>query len=198
MMNKLTSLEIDALKELVNIGGGNAATSISVLIDKPVEMIVPLIKVMNYEELYKNIMSESEIIYAVTIQVSSQGEGMFLFALPEGSANVICDMMLPPNFEKSEEMIGSAITELANILVSSFLNAISQLLDIKLVSSEPNLTIDMFGSIISSLYMVFDQFDDEVLIIENEFYYSGKKMDALLYFIPEVGVLENLFKSIGM
>ncbi|MGX7023593.1 chemotaxis protein CheC [Vagococcus hydrophili] len=198
MMNKLTSLEIDALKELVNIGGGHAATSISVLIDKPVEMIVPLIKVMNYEELYKDIMAESEIIYAVTIQVSSKGEGMFLFALPESSASEICDMMLPPDFEKSEEMIGSAITELSNILVNSFMNSIGQMLEIEFHTSEPGLTIDMFGSIISSLYMVFDQFDDEVLIIENEFYYSGKKMDALLYFIPEVGVLENLFKSIGM
>ncbi|HCM88638.1 MAG TPA: chemotaxis protein CheC [Vagococcus sp.] len=197
-MNKLNSLEIDALKELVNIGGGNAATSISVLIDKPVEMVVPLIKVMEYEELYKKIMPESEVIYAATIQISSDGEGMFLFALPESSASEICDMMLPPGFEKTDEMIGSAIMELSNILVNSFLNAISQLLNLKIVSSDPNLTIDMFGSIISSLYMAFDQFDDEILIIENEFYYSGKKMDALLYFIPEVGVLENLFKSIGM
>jgi chemotaxis protein CheC len=56
----------------------------------------------------------------------------------------------------------------------------------------------MFGSIISSLYMAYDQYDEEVLIIKNEFFYSGNQMDAYLYFIPETGVLEKLFKAIGL
>jgi chemotaxis protein CheC len=100
--------------------------------------------------------------------------------------------------EKTQELIESSIKELVNIIVNSFLNAISELLNIRLMSSIPNLTIDMFGSIISSLYMAYDQYDEEVLIIKNEFFYSGNQMDAYLYFIPETGVLEKLFKAIGL
>lgn len=198
MMNKFQPLQIDAIKEMVNIGGGHAATSISALIKEPVDMTVPLIEIMEYEELYQQIMSEDRVVYAVTTQVIGNGSGIFLFALPEKSAQEISSMMLPNGIEQTEDLMISSIKELANILVNSFLNAISQLLDIRLLSSVPNLMIDMFGSIISSLYMAVDQYDDEVLIIKNEFFYSGNQMDAFLYFIPEVGVLEKLFKAIGI
>lgn len=198
MMNAFHPLQLDAMKEMVNIGGGHAATSISALIKEPVDMTVPLIELMAYDELYQQIMSEEKKVYAVTTQVIGNGNGIFLFALTEQSAKEISSMMLPNGVEQTEDLMISAIKELVNILVNSFLNAISQLLDIQLLSSVPNLMIDMFGSIISSLYMAFDQYDDEVLIIKNEFYYSGNQLDAFLYFIPEIGVLEKLFKAIGI
>lgn len=198
MIDKYLPLQIDAMKELVNIGGGHAATSISSLINTKVDMIVPLIEIMEYEELYARIMSEDKIVYSVTTQILGNGGGVFLFALPEESANQISQMMLLNSMEKTQELIESSIKELVNIIVNSFLNAISELLNIRLMSSIPNLTIDMFGSIISSLYMVYDQYDEEVLIIKNEFFYSGNQMDAYLYFIPETGVLEKLFKAIGL
>lgn len=198
MIDKYLPLQIDVMKELVNIGGGHAATSISSLINTKVDMIVPLIEIMEYEELYTRIMSEDKIVYSVTTQILGNGGGVFLFALPEESANQISQMMLLNSMEKTQELIESSIKELVNIIVNSFLNAISELLNIRLMSSIPNLTIDMFGSIISSLYMVYDQYDEEVLIIKNEFFYSGNQMDAYLYFIPETGVLEKLFKAIGL
>lgn len=198
MIDKYLPLQIDAMKELVNIGGGHAATSISSLINTKVDMIVPLIEIMEYEELYARIMSEDKIVYSVTTQILGNSGGVFLFALPEESANQISQMMLLNSMEKTQELIESSIKELVNIIVNSFLNAISELLNIRLMSSIPNLTIDMFGSIISSLYMAYDQYDEEVLIIKNEFFYSGNQMDAYLYFIPETGVLEKLFKAIGL
>jgi chemotaxis protein CheC len=198
MIDKYLPLQIDAMKELVNIGGGHAATSISSLINTKVDMIVPLIEIMEYEELYARIMSEDKIVYSVTTQILGNGGGVFLFALPEESANQISQMMLLNSMEKTQELIESSIKELVNIIVNSFLNAISELLNIRLMSSIPNLTIDMFGSIISSLYMAYDQYDEEVLIIKNEFFYSGNQMDSYLYFIPETGVLEKLFKAIGL
>ncbi|MBO0419189.1 MAG: chemotaxis protein CheC [Vagococcus fluvialis] len=198
MIDKYLPLQIDAMKELVNIGGGHAATSISSLINTKVDMVVPLIEIMEYEELYARIMSEDKIVYSVTTQILGNGGGVFLFALPEESANQISQMMLLNSMEKTQELIESSIKELVNIIVNSFLNAISELLNIRLMSSIPNLTIDMFGSIISSLYMAYDQYDEEVLIIKNEFFYSGNQMDAYLYFIPETGVLEKLFKAIGL
>lgn len=198
MIDKYLPLQIDAMKELVNIGGGHAATSISSLINTKVDMIVPLIEIMEYEELYARIMSEDKIVYSVTTQILGNGGGVFLFALPEESANQISQMMLLNSMEKTQELIESSIKELVNIIVNSFLNAISELLNIRSMSSIPNLTIDMFGSIISSLYMAYDQYDEEVLIIKNEFFYSGNQMDAYLYFIPETGVLEKLFKAIGL
>lgn len=198
MVKRFLPLQMDAIKEMVNIGGGNAATSISILIKHSVDMNVPLIDIMSFKKLYEQIMSEDEIVYAVTTQVIGSGGGIFLFVLTEQAAEEISNMMLQKQIENNDELVDSAIKELVNILVNSFLNAISQLLDTRLLSSIPHLTVDMFGAIISSLYMAYDQFDDDVLIIKNEFFYSGNKMDAYLYFIPETGVLEKLFSEIGI
>jgi chemotaxis protein CheC len=109
MIDKYLPLQIDAMKELVNIGGGHAATSISSLINTKVDMIVPLIEIMEYEELYARIMSEDKIVYSVTTQILGNGGGVFLFALPEESANQISQMMLLNSMEKTQELIESLI-----------------------------------------------------------------------------------------
>lgn len=193
-----TEMQLDVLKELINIGGGHAATSISQLIEKPVNMLVPVIEIMDYQELYAKIMAEDQIVYAVTSQIYGDAGGVFLFALSGDSTEAMTDMMMPESVEKTDLLKKSATKELVNIIVNSFLNATSKVLDVNLVSSVPLLTIDMFGAVISSLYMAFDQYDEQVMIIKNEFFYLGDKMEASLYFIPKEGVLENLFKSIGV
>lgn len=95
-------------------------------------------------------------------------------------------------------MIDSALKELANILVNSFLNAVTKLLDINLLTSIPLLTRDMFGAIVSSVYMESGQYDDTILILKNEFYYMGERMEAALYFVPTPGVLDKLFSVLGV
>ena len=92
----------------------------------------------------------------------------------------------------------SAVSELVNIVVTSYLNALSRLLDISLFSSVPAITADMFGAILSYAYIENEQYDDQVMIIKNEFTYDGAKVDSSLYFIPRPGVLENLFQKIGV
>lgn len=198
MDNHFTDIQLDVLKELINIGGGHAATSISQLIDKPVNMLVPMIEIMDYQELYTKIMAEDQLVYAVMSQIYGDAGGVFLFALSDDSTEAMTDMMMPESVVKTEVLKESATKELVNIMVNSFLNATSKVLDVNLVSSVPLLTIDMFGAVISSLYMAFDQYDEQVMIIKNEFFYLGDKMEASLYFIPKAGVLEKLFKSIGV
>ncbi|MGO2084122.1 chemotaxis protein CheC [Vagococcus sp.] len=198
MSEQIDNLRIDVLKELINIGGGNAATSISKIINHPVNMRVPLIEVMAYQELYEKIMSEDEQVYAIINQVYGDAEGIFLFSLTEDAAGSMTQMMISKDIGINEELKESAIKELVNIIVNSFLMALSKELNCNLVSSVPQLTIDMFGSVISSLYMELGQFDEQLLIIKNEFLYLGDKIDASLYFIPYEGTLEKLFKSIGL
>ena len=107
-------------------------------------------------------------------------------------------MMMPEGINLNDELIDSGLKELVNILVSSFLNAVSKMLDANLVSSVPQLIQDMFGAIISSLYIETGQYDENIMIIKNEFYYLGDRMETSLYFVPNPGVLEKLFEKIGV
>ncbi|MCI3028115.1 MAG: chemotaxis protein CheC [Desemzia incerta] len=198
MPSEFSTVQLDALKEVINIGGGNAATSLSQLINKPVHMTVPTIEVMAYEDMFEQVMSEDTMIDAVLTKMFGQAEGVFLLVGLEEDMKHLASIMLPENSETNPEMIDSALKELANILVNSFLNAVTKLLDINLLTSIPLLTRDMFGAIVSSVYMESGQYDDTILILKNEFYYMGERMEAALYFVPTPGVLDKLFSVLGV
>lgn len=107
-------------------------------------------------------------------------------------------MMMPAGIGYSESLAESALKELVNILVHSFLNAIIKLLDIQLSTSVPLLTKDMFGAIMSSVYLEEGQYEDSIMIIKNEFCYAGDRLESSLYFVPQPGVLERMFKLLGV
>lgn len=192
--NKYSLLQVDVIKEVANIGGGNAASSISQLIDKPVDMYVPTVEILTYESVYDKIMSEDSMINAVLIRMEGVKEGVFLFVIKDDVADDLVKMMVPAGIELTEEIWVSAIKELVNIVVTSYLNAVAGMLDIRLMSSVPLLVRDMFGAILSSVYIEEGQYDDNIMIIKNEFIYEGDRLESSLYFVPKPGVLESLFK----
>ena len=196
--NKYTALEIDCLREVVNIGGGNAATSLSKLMDKPINMRVPIIEVLSYEQVYKDIMAEDEVVNTVIMNMIGDGQGTFLFVASISTMDNVAKMMMNSEEEMSDEIKNSAFLELVNITVSSFLNAISKMMDVNLITSIPLQITDMFGSILSSVYMETEYYDENIMIIKNEFLYNGNKIESSLYFVPRPGVLEKLFKILGV
>lgn len=196
-INEFSDLQLDIIKELTNIGGGNAATSISHLINKPVDMSVPTIKILNYNKVFEEIMPEDKMVNAVIMRMLGGGEGTFLFIMDEETSIDVVNMMVPDGIQLNEELSNSGIKELVNILVTSFLNSVSKMINVSFISSVPLLTKDMFGAILSSVYIESEQYDDNVLIIKNEFMYAGDKIEASLYFIPKPGVLTKLFNKLG-
>lgn len=198
MNSDYSLLELDALKEVINIGGGNAATSLSQLIDKPVNMTVPVIEMLDYSEVYEQIMPEDAIVKAVMMRMFGDADGMFLFTVDQAASESIVKMMMPAGIDYSESLADSALQELVNVLVNSFLNAIIKLLDIHLLTSVPLLTKDMFGAIMSSVYLEQGQYEESVMIIKNEFYYAGDRLESSLYFVPQPGILEKMFDLLGV
>lgn len=192
-----TDLQIDLIRELVNIGGGNAATSISTLIGKAVEMDIPTIQIISYEKLFET-MPEDEMVSAVIIKITGDGEGTFLFITSEEASQALVNMMLSEDMVDNEEIADSAIKELVNILASSYANAIAGELNVSLNSSIPLMAKEMFGAILSSVYIETEQYDENILIMKNQFFYKGSKIDSSLYFVPKPGVLKSLFDNIGV
>lgn len=193
-----TFLQIDVLKELANIGGGNAATSISNLVGRPVNMSIPRIEILHYEDVFENIMSEDTMINAILIKMMGDAKGYFLFVATQRDSIDLINMMVPDNTSLSEGVRVSALKELVNILVSSYLNAVTKIIRTNLISSVPLFTMDMFGAILSSVYMEVEQYDENIMIVKNEFYYKDDRIEGSLYFIPEPGVLDSLFNRIGV
>lgn len=198
MSSEFNGIQLDALKEVINIGGGNAATSLSKLINNPVQMTVPTIEVMTYEEVFQTMTAEDSVVTAVMTKMIGDAEGVFLMIGLEEDMNQLAGILLPQDICDDQAMSDSALKELANILVNSFLNSVTKLLDVHLLTSIPLLTRDMFGAIVSSVYMENGIYDETVLILKNEFFYMGERMEASLYFVPTPGVLNQLFSRLGV
>ena len=196
---KYSRLELDIIQEIANIGGGNAASSISKLIDKPVTMTVPIAEILNYEEVFNSIMAEDIMVNAILVNMTGEIEGKFLFVSTDEVKESLVKMMVPDGIEDIKHEISvSAMDELVNILVKSFVNAISKMVEKTLITSVPLHLKDMFGAIFSSVYIDTEQYDTNVMIIKDEFIYQGDKLESSLYFVPKPGVLQKMFKYLGI
>lgn len=194
---KYTEMQLDGLKEIINIGGGHAATSISMMVNRRIDMRVPEVDILSYEELYQQILSDNEEVYAVVSQILGDVRGLFLFVLTDTTADKLTEFMVGTS-AFSQEVKNSAVSELTNIVSNSFLGAIGKFLDNQLLSSLPTIQFDYFGAIISSVYMALNQFDDQIMVIRNEFTYDEDSLDASLFFIPETGVIEKFLTTLGI
>lgn len=193
-----TNLQLDALTEIMNIGGGQAATTISQMVGHVILMRVPEVKILSYDELYQQVMADDQEVYAVLSSISGELAGAMLFVLTDSAAQEITSLMMDQTTDFSEEIKTSAVSELTNIVASSFLSTIGGLLQKKLKPKVPVQSFDFFGAIISSAYMEFEQFGDEIMVIRNEFSYASKSLEASLYFIPEVGVINQIITALGV
>lgn len=193
-----TLLRQDALQEVVNIGGGHAATSLSKMIGRPVDMDVPFVELLSYEEVYQTVQSDDTIVKAVLSELHGKKYGVFLFVIDPEDAEKLAQMLLPETSEFTEGLIDSALKELGNILFQSFLQAVMQLISKPLIASLPVMTTDLFGSILTSVYMQQEQYSDELFIIRNNFHSEGHKIEGSLYFVPKPNTLELLLTQLGV
>lgn len=195
MAEKYTANQLDILKEVINIGGGNAATSLSKLLDKKVNMKVPTIQEMSYDVVFEKIMPADTIVKAVQIQTSGDMAGMFLFVLNEFGFNDITTELLR-GYEESQEIAESAVCELVNILVNNFVNAIAKFLELDIQTDVPYIMEDMFGSLLTSAYLEEFQYDENLWVFKNEYWIEDNKWESSLYFVPQDEILENIISKI--
>lgn len=191
-------LRYDALQEVVNIGGGHAATSLSKLLGRPVDMDVPVVELVTYGTVYENVQSDDTIVKGVASELLGRQYGVFLFIIQPEEAEKLTKLLLPEYDDISDELIDSAIKELSNILVQSFLQAVMSLINKPLIAALPQITTDLFGSILSTVYMEQEQYNDELFIIKNNFYSDGHNIEGSLYFVPKPDTLELLLHQLGI
>lgn len=191
--DELTS---SALKEILNLGGANAATSLSRLIKKPVRMDVPTLELMEYIQVYQRILADDQEVKVVILKLIGD-EGAFLYVISPDNAIELAEMMYPDSTEITPYLIDSAMEELGNILVNSFLNAIMRVVNVNLITSVPFLQQDYFGSILSSVYLEEGIYDSTIFIMHNEFWSENEKIDGKLFFIPTPELMDDVIENLN-
>lgn len=196
----LNSVQQDVLKELGNIGTGNALTSLSSLLDKKIESRLPTLRIVQYQDV-PELLGGAETLETGVMMQTEGLNGMFLFLMSEEFTRRLLTVILdesPENMWQIGEMESSAICETGNIMCSSYITALNKMLDIQIQMSVPDICIDMAGAILSVPMIHFANIGDEILLIENQFYLEDVEFICHILFLPEPETLDKIFLHLGV
>ncbi|MBC2581616.1 chemotaxis protein CheC [Clostridium sp. DJ247] len=193
----LTPIQLDALREVGNIGTGNAATALSQLINKKVDMTVPAINIVPFDDIFSTIGGE-EIVVGVIVRVLGDTPGNILFVFEKDTALQLVETLTGQKEEYLSEMGNSVVCEIGNIISSSYMNAIAKFTGLSIMPSVPAVTYDMLGAILSTTFIESGQFDDYVLDIETVFLQNNSKISGHFYYVPMPGSLEKILSTLGV
>lgn len=193
----LTTFQLDALREVSNIGAGNSATALSMLLGTKIDMSVPSTNLIEFDELF-NSYKESEVV-AVLVKVLDDIPGSILYVFEKDVALNMISKMISNDEETLTEMGISVIGEIGNIISSSFMNAIANFTGLKATASVPAVANDMLSAILVSTFVETGQHQEYVLDIETLFIGEGShKIEGHFYFVPAPGSLEKILESLGI
>ncbi|MFN0181353.1 MAG: chemotaxis protein CheC [Gemmatimonadales bacterium] len=199
---KLTPAEIDALREVANIGAGHAATALSQMTGCKIMINVPEVSVRRLEEAAELIGPADTIVAAVLMHMMGDLTGRTLLVLPETSARGLCRILLRREDvgDAFGEMERSTINETGNILCSAYLNALSDFMGMMLVPSVPALVIDQAGAVLTTAYLNFGHARDFVICVETAFRIAGSSEQLAGQFIlmPDGASLAAIFDAIHL
>lgn len=198
---ELDDAHIDALREIGNIGSGNAITALASMINSNIEVLIPMVKILEYNEATNLLGGPENKVVCILLDMKGDINGMFIFLLDES----ITRLMLSSLFNKEEALLDeieeveiSAIKEIGNIMASSYVNAIASMLNMTISISVPDICIDMVGAVLNVPMIRFSDVGDKVLFIENKFKMSDNYFTSHILMIPEMGSLREILVRLGL
>ena len=197
----INEMHIDVLREIANIGSGNAASSLSRMLGHTVNIAIPDIGILGFNEAYEALGGPEAVMVGTLLMLSVGINGMMMFLLP---IEVVCDLVNMLMFtdikshDEIDEMGYSVINEVSNIMSASFVTAIADMTDIPIDISPPEAALDMLGSIMSVPSIYFAKMSDTLLLIQNELEIEGRKTSASVLLLPDMPSLEKLMTSLGI
>ncbi len=203
-LNQLNDIQYDVLREIGNIGAGNATTALSQMLNQKMDMSVPKVALVPFNEISDVMGSEDQTVVGIMLGFEGDVEGMMMFLFDTKSAHHLVNTLMMRDKEDGVEegadftdMDMSALNEIGNIVSGSYLTAISKLTNLKMISTVPEMTIDMIGALLSVPASEFGKYGDKLLLIQSQF---GELDFVNGYFlmIPELDSYDKLLASLGV
>jgi len=199
----LKESQLDAMREVANIGAGHAATALSQMTNRKIMITVPRVNVRPLEEASDIVGTPDQVTAAVLMHMMGDLTGRALLMFPEGAAKTLCDFLLRRELGTTQtfgEMERSSIKEAGNILASAYLNALSDFMGMMLVPSVPSLVIDLNGAVLTSAHLNFGHDRDYAFCVETSFRVEGTSdsMGGHFLLLPDLASLRSIFDAIRL
>lgn len=195
----MDSKRLDVLKELANIGVGNAITSLSTLLSgEKIDMDVPVATLVPLQDVPEMLAEEESAMAGIYIKAYGDVDLTILFVLSLESANNLITSLVPGSRGDFDEMGISVLMEVGNILTASYLNAISVMTDLRLLPSPPEVAVDMAGAIVSTVLAQSSVIEDNIVLLKTSLYTKQTEINGSILIVPEIGSMEKILGILGL
>lgn len=198
---KLDDEHIDLLREIGNIGAGNAATSLSQMLSKRIEMNVPEVSLLDYCDVVNSIGGAESVVVGILVSFNGGIDGVILFLLKKEFVHLILNSLMGTeleNFAEITELEMSALSEIGNIMVSSYVNSISTLIDLEIDISVPSISIDMSGALLDAVTAEFAEAAEKVIFIKEKYFFQEDTIYSHMLLLPSMASLKIIINKFGM
>ena len=199
-LERVTQDYYDVLKEIGNIGAGNAMTALSQMLQCKVDMQVPQVRLLEFNEMASLMGGEEQLMVGVYLAVEGDITGSIMFLVQQDSAKHLVNKLMMGMGSEGDglnEMELSAMQEVSNIITGAYLNSLSTLTNLKIYPSPPALTMDMAGAILSVPAIEFGTIGDKILLIQSQFY-DEVSIDGYFVLIPDLESYGKILSSLGL
>lgn len=200
-LEDVNAMYLDVLREIGNIGAGNATSAIANMLGMKIDMNVPNVRLMEVQKLGMAVGAEDETIVGIFLEVETDIDGSMMFLLDIPSARYLVNRLMMTDVANDVpfgEMELSALKEIGNIIAGSYLSALASLTNLVITPSVPYIAVDMAASILSVPAIEFGQFGDNALLIQTEICADAQQINGYFILMPEQGSYEKILTSLGI
>ena len=202
---KMDSLQIDVLREIGNIGSGNAATSLSEFLSCPVNIGVPSVQILDYDQVVEALGGPETMMVGLLLQLEDDFLCMIMFLLHKEFAHMALSALMGDmynSFDEMDEISASAMQEVGNIMAASYVNAIADMTGLSINISVPSICMDMAGAIVSVPAVYYADISDKIIFIGDDFVrddsHHAANFNSHILMIPESDSREKIMTSLGI
>jgi chemotaxis protein CheC len=190
-----TELQLDALRELANIGSGTASTALSSMLGRSVDISVPKAQALPFAEAVEAIGPAEQDITGIVLGIVGDMQGTVLLLVPPSDADALCRML---GVEPDDEYALSALGEIGNIVGTSYINALASMTAMRIEPTPPATATDMLGALVSSVLAGHAQAGDVALMLDSNLVVEGEDCSVSFLLVPDQGGVELLLSRLGL
>ena len=199
--NDLNEIQLDVLREMGNIGTGNAAMALAEMLATPIDISVPTVKILDYETAMEAMGGPENMIVGLLLSFDGDINGMIMFLLEKDFAHMMINTLMGEDtetFDPEDPVSNSALTEVGNIMAASYVNAIASMTEMRINLSVPSMSIDMLGAILSVPAIHYANISDKIIMIQNELQGNNTSASNHILMLPDVESLQKIMTALGI
>jgi len=198
----LNDVQLDALQEISNIGASHAATALSQMVNRDIQIGIPKVKVVPLEESITLLRDEEEIA-GVYLKISDEVPMYILLLLSKDSSLYLSSLLmgveLDPSKQILDEMDQEALKEVGNIMMTSFFNSVTELIGISMIPGPPQIAYDSPEVILESVMVRFSEVASDVVLFDSDVGDAENKSFKInMFLLPEPRSVDIILSKLGV